>query len=104
MAICVQKQRKDGYWPVYIRVTQNRKIAYIKTSKNYKLALQSMELHAGTNRIMSANLTVAFLNAWIKSLDCYFWSRNTLAIRVSSSVSIVSNTTSSGSKSRRNCM
>ena len=33
MAICVQKQRKDGYWPVYIRVTQNRKIAYIKTSK-----------------------------------------------------------------------
>lgn len=33
MAICVQKRRRDGYWPVYIRVTQNRKIAYIKTSK-----------------------------------------------------------------------
>lgn len=149
MAICVQKQRKDGYWPVYIRVTQNRKIAYIKTSKmvndrglnskgevrdayvvralsdtiadyydrlnrkeidawsvrqvvefllhekedicfsdycrrhisrliengqertskNYRMALQSMELYAGTNRVMFSFLTVAFLNAWIKSLE-----------------------------------
>lgn len=149
MAICVQKQRKDGYWPVYIRVTHNRKLAYIKTSKmvndrglnskkevrdpyvvrslsdtiaiyydrlnrkntdswnvkqvvdfllhdsedicfsdycrshisrmidngqertakNYKLALQSMELYAGTNRIMFSSITVAFLNAWIKSLE-----------------------------------
>ena len=31
--ITVQKQRSDGLWPVYIRVTHNRKIAYIKTSK-----------------------------------------------------------------------
>ncbi len=149
MAICVQKQRRDGFWPVYIRVTHNRKIAYIKTSKmvnakglnsknevrdpyvvralsgtieewydrlnrkdtdawtvhqvkeflhhekedvcfsdycrrhisrlvengqertsrNYRMALQSMELYAGTNRIMFTHLTVAFLNAWIKSLE-----------------------------------
>lgn len=149
MAICVQKQRKDGYWPVYIRVTHNRKIAFIKTSKmvndnglnskkevrdpyvvrslsdtiaiyydrlnrkntdswnvkqvvdfllhgsedvcfseycrkhisrmiengqertakNYKLALQSMELYAGTNRIMFSSITVIFLNAWIKSME-----------------------------------
>jgi len=149
MAICVQKQRRDGYWPVYIRVTQNRKRAYIKTSKmvndkglnskkevrdpyvvrslsdtiaeyynrlnrmninnwdvkqivefilhsdedvcfsdyckkhisrliengqertskNYKLALQSMELYAGTNKIMFSAITVAFLNAWIKSME-----------------------------------
>lgn len=30
---CVQKQRKDGFYPVYIRVTHNRKSAYIKTEK-----------------------------------------------------------------------
>jgi integrase len=30
---CVRKQRADGIWPVYIRVTHNRKIGYIKTDK-----------------------------------------------------------------------
>lgn len=30
---CVQKQRSDGYYPVYIRVIQNRQIGYIKTDK-----------------------------------------------------------------------
>lgn len=30
---CVQKQRRDGFYPVYIRVTHNRKSAYIKTDK-----------------------------------------------------------------------
>ena len=30
---CVQKQRSDGYYPVYIRVIQNRKPGYIKTDK-----------------------------------------------------------------------
>ena len=30
---CVQKQRMDGFYPVYIRVTHNRKQGYIKTSK-----------------------------------------------------------------------
>lgn len=31
--ICVRKQRKDGFWPVYIRVTHQRKVGYIKTDK-----------------------------------------------------------------------
>lgn len=30
---CVRKQRADGIWPVYIRVTHNRKIGYMKTDK-----------------------------------------------------------------------
>ena len=30
---CVQKQRVDGFYPVYIRVTHNRKQGYIKTTK-----------------------------------------------------------------------
>lgn len=30
---CVQKARKDGFYPVYIRVTHNRSTQYIKTDK-----------------------------------------------------------------------
>jgi hypothetical protein len=30
---CVQKARADGFYPVYIRVTHNRKIGYIKLNK-----------------------------------------------------------------------
>ena len=30
---CIRNQRADGFWPVYIRVTNQRKIGYIKTSK-----------------------------------------------------------------------
>lgn len=33
MKICVQKQRRDGFYPVYIRVTHHTKVAYIKTDK-----------------------------------------------------------------------
>lgn len=149
LCICVQKQRKDGYWPVYIRVTHDRKVAYIKTSKmvsqkglnskkevrdpfvvrslsdtiadyydrlnrkdtsrwsvkqvvefllvgeddisfseygrrhisrliengqertakNYDLALRSLELYAGSSKVMFSHLTSAFLTAWIKSLE-----------------------------------
>lgn len=31
--VCVRKQRNDGFYPVYIRVTHNRSIGYIKTGK-----------------------------------------------------------------------
>lgn len=30
---CVRKQRKDGFWPVYIRVIHQQKVGYIKTDK-----------------------------------------------------------------------
>ena len=30
---CVQKQRSDGFYPVYIRVIHNRQSAFIKTDK-----------------------------------------------------------------------
>ena len=30
---CVQQQRKDGFYPVYIRVTHRRKTAFLKTDK-----------------------------------------------------------------------
>lgn len=33
LKICVKKRRKDGFWPVYIRVTQHRELSYIKTDK-----------------------------------------------------------------------
>lgn len=31
--ICVRKKRSDGFWPVYIRVTHDRKTQYVKTDK-----------------------------------------------------------------------
>jgi len=31
--VCVQKQRKDGFWPVYIRVIHHKKVAYMPTDK-----------------------------------------------------------------------
>ena len=31
--VCVRKQRNDGFYPVYIRVTHNRSVGYIKTGK-----------------------------------------------------------------------
>lgn len=31
--ICVRKKRNDGFYPVYIRVIQNKKVGYIKTDK-----------------------------------------------------------------------
>ena len=34
----VKRQRKDGLWPVYIRVTHNRKIAFIPTDKTVDAA------------------------------------------------------------------
>lgn len=30
---CVRRQRKDGFWPVYIRVTHHREATFIKTDK-----------------------------------------------------------------------
>ena len=31
--VCVRKQRNDGFYPVYIRVTHKKKVGYIKTDK-----------------------------------------------------------------------
>jgi integrase len=31
--ICVRTQRKDGLWPVYIRVTHDRQVGYLRTDK-----------------------------------------------------------------------
>lgn len=31
--VIVQKQRNDGFWPVYIRITHNRGVKYIRTDK-----------------------------------------------------------------------
>lgn len=145
---CVQKLRTDGFYPVYIRVTHERKIAYIKTdkvvskkdvtkkkeirdnyvlmhctsliehynkilnryniknwsikeileclqteeaevcfsdyaklhisrmkengqernAKNYQMAVNSLELYLGTNRVMFSHLTSTVVNKWIDTL------------------------------------
>lgn len=33
LRVCVQKQRSDGYYPVYIRVIHGRQSGFIKTDK-----------------------------------------------------------------------
>ena len=33
LKICVRSKRSDGFYPVYIRVTHHRELAYIKTDK-----------------------------------------------------------------------
>ena len=40
-----------------------------RTSQNYKRAVDSLELYAGTTKVMFSTLTSAFLNQWIKSLE-----------------------------------
>lgn len=40
-----------------------------RTAKNYKLALQSLELFMGTNRIMFSHLSSHVLNRWIQSME-----------------------------------
>lgn len=145
---CVQKLRSDGFYPVYIRVTHDRKIGYIKTDKmvskkdvsktkeirdnyvlmyctsliqqynqilnrfdisnwslkeiieciqteeadvcfsdyaklhisrmqnqgqernarNYQMAVNSLELYLGTNKVMFSSLTSTVVTKWIESL------------------------------------
>lgn len=33
MKVCVQKMRRDGFYPVYIRIIHQRKVGYLKTGK-----------------------------------------------------------------------
>lgn len=146
---CVQKQRSDGYYPVYIRVTHDRMVGYIKTDKmvskkdlsknkeirdnyvlkhctelihsymemlkakdtsamnvkevidfllnedsdicfsdyankhiasminrgqernarNYRMAINSLELFVGTTKIMFSQMTSSLINRWIVSLS-----------------------------------
>ena len=41
----------------------------LRNAKNYDLSLKSMELFAGTNKIMFSHLTSTFINKWIQSLS-----------------------------------
>lgn len=146
---CVRRPRSDGFWQVYIRVTHNRAIGYIKTDKmvtkkeltktkeikdpfvlsfcadliirynsllnlhdisgwelsevidylqtenedicfsdyakihigrminrgqernarNYQMAVNSLELYLGTNKVMFNSLTSAVVNLWVESLS-----------------------------------
>ena len=34
MKICVQKRRRDGWWPVYVRLIKDSRIAYVNTGKS----------------------------------------------------------------------
>lgn len=40
-----------------------------RTARNYERSIRSLELFAGTNKIMFAQMTSQFLNEWIKSME-----------------------------------
>ena len=48
----VIKQRADGFWPVYIRVTHNRKSKYLNTGK--VIETKSVDKKAMRSRILSS--------------------------------------------------
>lgn len=67
---CVQKQRADGFYPVYIRVTHDRKVGYIKTDKmvakkdvtkkkeirdNFVMMYCMEQIHSFTSRLNEKN-------------------------------------------------
>jgi integrase len=72
----VQKQRPDGYWLVYIRVTHNRKVAFIRTDKFVK----SSGLERGTKNVKDPYVlrqTTQRITGWLEQLnkyDTHLWS------------------------------
>ena len=74
--ITVQKQRNDGLWPVYIRVTHNRKTAFIKTSKmvdNKGLVKTTKEIKDPFVR-KHCDIIIADYMDRINKVDTTFWS------------------------------
>ena len=66
--IVVQKKRKDGFYTVYIRLTHNRRICYIKTDK----LVNEKGLVAGTKEIKDTfvlNSLMSIINEWITRLN-----------------------------------
>ena len=66
--IVVQKKRKDGFYTVYIRLTHNRRICYIKTDK----LVNEKGLVAGTKEIKDTfvlNSLMSQINEWITRLN-----------------------------------
>ena len=74
--ITVQKQRNNGLWPVYIRVTHNRKTAFIKTSKmadNKGLVKTTKEIKDPFVR-KHCDIIIADYMDRINKVDTTFWS------------------------------
>ena len=67
----VTKEDEDLCFSDYAHLHINRMIdnGQLKNAKNYKLALQHLERYAGTTRVMFGQLTSAFVNLWMRSLD-----------------------------------
>ena len=84
--ICIRKQRMDGLLPVYIRITHNRQVGYIKTDKCVGkegirkgeiidpaiLAYCSKEIlryNEALNSVNLASLTIQEVVSFLKKLD-----------------------------------
>lgn len=66
--IVVQKKRKDGFYTVYIRLTHNREVCYIKTDK----VVNDKGLVTGTKDVKDTfvlNSLMSTINTWIEKLN-----------------------------------
>jgi integrase len=72
---CVQKQRSDGFFPVYMRVTHNRKIGYIKTDKIVSKKSLSNNNEIKDNFVLNycTHLILEY-NERLNQQDTTFWS------------------------------
>ena len=66
--IVVQKKRKDGFYTVYIRLTHNREVCYIKTDK----VVNDKGLVSGTKDVKDTfvlNSLMSTITRWVEKLN-----------------------------------
>lgn len=71
---CVQKQRADGYYPVYIRVIHDRQSAFLKTNKivDKKSVSKTREIRDNAVIKFCAD-QIAYYNQHLNSQDTSQW-------------------------------
>lgn len=74
---CVRRQRSDGFWQVYIRVTQQRKVRYIKTDKvvSPNGLSKAKEIKDAFVQKFCAE-RILFFNSILNTVDTTTWSVN----------------------------
>lgn len=66
--ILVQHRRSDGFYPVYIRLTHNRKVCYLKTDK----MVNDKGIVKGTKEVKDTFVLTSLMpniNKWVDGLN-----------------------------------
>ena len=75
--VLVRFQRADGYYPVYIRLTHNRGVKYIKTDKivDFKnIDKKNHEVQIGLNMVWNGNMEEVYIDNIIPNMGIYLFS------------------------------